>query len=126
MPASASVSVAANSTSSHFWNLFSSLQTRPISRVYNVQSSSAPRVSDSGGEIPCSIIPDSGRKELGLKITGRGAEGDALGSDVQCAAEGEFTGAAAECFFGANARDVRRIILFGEVREDKMLRARIK
>ena len=31
IPASASVSVAASSTSSHFWNLFSSLQTRPIS-----------------------------------------------------------------------------------------------
>ena len=55
-----------------------------------------------------------------------GAEGDALRGDVQCAAEGEFTGAAAEGFFGANARDVRRVVLLGEVREDKMLRARVK
>jgi hypothetical protein len=55
-----------------------------------------------------------------------GAEGDALRGNVQCAAEGEFTGAAAECFFGANAGNVGRVVLLGEVREDEMLRARIE
>ena len=55
-----------------------------------------------------------------------GAERDALRSNVQCAVEGEFSGAAAEGFFGANTRNIRRVVLFGEMREDKMLRARIK
>jgi hypothetical protein len=45
---------------------------------------------------------------------------------VQRAAEGEFPGTAAERFLGANARDVRRIVLLGKMREDQMLRARIK
>src|SRR5713226_8639778 len=89
-PHSARVSAAAISTSSHFWNLFSSLQTRPISsRVYRginwgflrpgvrPEAQSALRrsragagknsLSKSGGEIPYPMIPEfmrpRGRKQ---------------------------------------------------------------
>ena len=55
-----------------------------------------------------------------------GAEGDALRGDVQRAVESEFSRAAAEGFFSANTRNIRRVVLLGEMREDKMLRSRIK
>ena len=47
-----------------------------------------------------------------------GAEGGALRGDVQRAAEREIGGAAVESFFGGDARDVRRVVLFGEMGED--------
>src|SRR5713226_8597023 len=100
-PASASVSVAANSTSSHLWNLFSSLQTRPISsRVYReINQGSFPAGSlraamrvavhsqtlamraflPNGGEIPYAIIPEVtrflGRKHADSRLDSPGSLG---------------------------------------------------
>jgi hypothetical protein len=42
-----------------------------------------------------------------------GAQRDALRCNMQCAVKSEFSGAAAERFFGGNARDVRIIVLLG-------------
>ena len=46
--------------------------------------------------------------------------------DVQGAAKGEFAGAAAECFFGADAGEIGSVVLLGNVREDEMSRAPIE
>ena len=45
---------------------------------------------------------------------------------MQGAAEGEFAGAAAESFFGADAREVGGIVLFRNVGENEMARASIE
>jgi hypothetical protein len=54
------------------------------------------------------------------------SEGDALGSDVQGATKGEFAGAAAESFFGADAGKIGRVVLLGNVRENEVARASIE
>jgi len=55
-----------------------------------------------------------------------GAEGGSLRGDVQRAAEGEFRRAAAQRFFGRNARHIGIVILLGEMRENEMLRAAVE
>src|SRR5580693_10493267 len=56
-PASASVSVAASSTSSHFANLFASLQTRPISwRVYRGIKALSSEEIQQAQESPSSLL----------------------------------------------------------------------
>jgi hypothetical protein len=45
---------------------------------------------------------------------------------VQGAAEGEFSGAAAESFFGADASEIGSVVLLGNVREDEVTRASIE
>src|ERR1700733_6640235 len=65
-PSSASVSVAASSTSSHFLNLFPSLQTRPISaRVYRAINRCSSDYRNSWRKTPCSIIPETRLRESG-------------------------------------------------------------
>src|SRR6202142_1475867 len=71
------------------------------------------------------------RLTIPLKNRARGlqlewAEGDALRSNMQCAVEGEFRGAAAERFFGGNACNVGIIVLLGGMREDDVARVAIK
>ena len=46
--------------------------------------------------------------------------------DMQGAAKGEFTGAAAEGFFGADAGEVGSVVLLGNVCEDQVARASIE
>jgi hypothetical protein len=55
-----------------------------------------------------------------------GAERNALRSDVQGAAKGEFTRAAAEGFFGADTSEIGSVVLLGNVREDQVTRASIE
>ena len=53
-------------------------------------------------------------------------QGNPLRSNVQGAAKGEFAGAAAEGFFGADAGEIWRVVLFRNVREDEVARAPIE
>ena len=55
-----------------------------------------------------------------------GAERNVLRSDVQGAAEGEFARAAVQRFFGGDAREIGRVVLLGNVRENQVARARIE
>jgi hypothetical protein len=49
-----------------------------------------------------------------------------LRGDVQGAAEGEFAGAAAQSFFGADAGEIGSVVLLGNVRKDQVARASIE
>lgn len=55
-----------------------------------------------------------------------GTEGNALGGDVQRAAEGEIDGAGGQSLLGGEARDIGVIILLGEMCEDEMARSRVE
>jgi hypothetical protein len=59
-----------------------------------------------------------------LKV--EGAEGNALGGDVQCAAKGEFAGTAVESFFGGDFGDIGVVVLLGEMRKNYITRACVK
>lgn len=49
-----------------------------------------------------------------------------LRGDEEFAGEGRFSGAAAEGFFGGDAREIGIVVFLGDVREDKIARAGIK